>query len=347
VGLVLIGAVELGITHFGTFVDGLEPAGLAQWRDMFAQPRDGRPPEYQIVLLLAYDWPVVLFGGTAVGVFVWRLRRGVRALTSPQLFVLLWTAVAAVAVALASQREAGQLLILLPPLALLAGLLAEQLVTALDWAVLRRWWPVAAAALALLVYAALLTTEWSHPDFDITGTERLYLVLAAGAAAALLVTSFSILGRHAAAISVTVAVVLAFAFLIHTDLALTSDDEAVEFAVDVRTTGRVEQFRETVEQLAASRAGPVLVDPSLREPLAWELRDIAVIFAEAAEDAGAVVVPGGQEVEGFTPLAEPWRLGEGWYPPDLDTLRLWRWFVYREPYGNLDGVDAQILVPAP
>jgi FtsH-binding integral membrane protein len=289
----------------------------------------------------------VLFGGTAVGVFVWRLRRGARALTSPQLFLLLWTAVAALAVALATQREAGQLLILLLPLALLAGLLAEQLVPALDWAVLRRWWPVAAAALALLVYAALLTAEWSRHDFDITGTERVYLVLAVGGAAALLVTCFSILGRRAAAISVTVAVVLAFAFLIHTDLALTSDDEAVEFAVDVRTTGRVEQFRETVEQLAASRAGPVLVDPSLREPLAWELRDLAVTFAEAAEDAGALVVPGGQEVEGFTPLAEPWRLGEGWYPPDLDPLRLWRWLVYREPYGNLDGVDAQILVPAP
>ena len=347
VGLVLIGAVELGITHFGTFVDGLEPAGLAQWRDMFALPRDGRPPEYQLLLLLTYDWPVVLFGGTAAGVFARRLRRGVRALTSPQWFVLLWTAVAALAVALATQREAGQLLMLLPPLALLAGLLAEQLVPALDWAVLRRWWPVAAAALALLAYAALLTTEWSHPDFDITGTERFYLVLAVGGAAALLVTSFSILGRHAAAVSVTVAVVLAFAFLIHTDLALTSDDEAVEFAVDVRTTGRVEQFRETVEQLAASRAGPVLVDPSLREPLAWELRDLAVTFAPPAEDVGAVVVPGGREVEGFTPLAEPWRLGEGWYPPDLDPLRLWRWLVYREPYGNLDGVDAQILVPAP
>ena len=101
------------------------------------------------------------------------------------------------------------------------------------------------------------------------------------------------------------------AFLTHTDLALISNGEAVEFAVDVRTTDRVEQFRETVDELAMSRAEAVLVDPSLREPLAWRLRDIAVTFAESAEDAGAVVVPEGQELDGFSLLGESWRLGEG------------------------------------
>jgi hypothetical protein len=348
VGLVLIGALELGITHLGTFVDRLDLAGLTQWREMFALPRDGRPPEYQLALLLAYDWPVLLFGGTAVGVFVWRLaRRGARVLTPPQRFLLLCTAVASLVTALTAQREAGQLLILVLPLALLAGLLVEELLPALDWAVLWRWWPAAAAALALLGYAALITTEWSASDADIARVERFYLVLAVAGAAALLTTSYSILGRHALAISVVVAAVLAFAFLVHTDLALTTSDEGVEFAVDVRTSGRMEQFREAVGQLAASRAAPVLIDPSLREPLAWELRDLAVTFAPPVEEAGAVVVPAGREVEGFTPVAQPWRLGEGWYPADLRPLRLWRWLVYREPYGNVDSVNAEILVPVP
>ncbi len=348
VALVLVGALELGFTHFGTFVGGLEPAGLDQWADMFGLPRDGRPPEYQIALLLAYDWPVVLFGGTAVGVFVWRLRRrGARGLTSPQRFLLLWTALAALVAALANQREAGQLLILLLPLALLAGLLAEEFLPTVDWAILRRWWPIAVAAAVLLAYAALLTSEWSRPEFDITRAERFYLVVAVGACAALLVACFSILGRRGAAISGVVAAVLVFAFLSHTNLALTTNDGAVEFAVDVRATDRVEQFRETVDELAMSRARPVMVDPSLRGPLAWHLRDLDVTFAGSAEDAGAVVVPGGREVEGFTPLGEPWRLGEGWYPDDADLLGLWRWLVYREPYGNLEDVDAQILVPAP
>jgi 4-amino-4-deoxy-L-arabinose transferase-like glycosyltransferase len=347
VGLVLIGAFELAITHFGTFVGSVEPAGLGQWRHMFALPRDDRPVEYQLAILLAYDWPVLLCGAAAVGVLVRRLlRRGVRVLPPAQRFLLVWTALAAIAVALANQREAAQTVILLPPLALLAGLLADELLPRLDWAILRRWWPVAAGVLALLAYAALLGSEWSRPGFDITQAERFYLVLAVGAAGAILVAPFWVLGRRGAVIGMAVVMVLAGAFLLHTDLALTGDS-GVEFAVDVRGTGRMEQFHETVAEVTATRSGPVLVDPSLREPLAWQLRDVPLTFGVPAEDAGAIIVPAGREVDGFTPLGEPWRVGEGWYPPDLDLLRLWRWLVYREPYGNLDRVDAQILVPEP
>jgi hypothetical protein len=168
-----------------------------------------------------------------------------------------------------------------------------------------------------------------------------------GAAVALLAACFAVLGRQGAAVSAVVAAVVAFAFLSHTDLVVTTDDDAVEFVVDVRAAGRVEHFRETVDELAMSRSGPVVTDPSLREPLAWHLRDSAVMFGDLAEDAGVVVVPMGQEVQGFTRLGEPWRLGAGWYPDDLDPLPLWRWLVYRESYGSLDSVEAEILVPTP
>ena len=111
-----------------------------------------------------------------------------------------------------------------------------------------------------------------------------------------------------------------------------------------------EEFREVVEQFVASRTGPVLIDPALEEPLAWYLRDVAVTFAEPEDDASAVVVPAGREVDGFTTASEVWRLGGGWYPTHLDILPLWRWLVFREAYGNLNSmqkVEAQILVPTP
>jgi len=60
-----------------------------------------------------------------------------------------------------------------------------------------------------------------------------------------------------------------------------------------------------------------------------------------------VVVTAGTELEGFTVTGETWRLGEEWYPRGIRPLPLWRWLVYREPYGKLDSVDAQILVPKP
>jgi hypothetical protein len=347
--LVLAAAVELGVTHFGTFFDLSQPAGLALWRDMFALPRDGREPEYQIALLLAYDWPILLAGGTGVVFFAQRLaRRGVSALTSAQRFVLLWVVVASVVVGLASQREAGQTLILIVPLALLGGLLAEELLQALNWAALRRWWPAVAVALVLIAYAALMTTIWAEEG--VSGAERFYLVLALGGAMTVLAGCYSIMGRDASVIGLAVVAAVAFAFLAHTDLSLTRDDEAAEFAVDVRTTERIEQFREVVDQFVASRTGPVLIDPALAEPLAWYLRDVTVTFAEPEDDASAVVVPAGREVDGFTTASEVWRLGGGWYPTDLDLLPLWRWLVFREAYGNLNSmqkVEAQILVPTP
>lgn len=346
VALVLAAALELGLTHFGTSIDRLGLAGLTQWGEMFALPRDSREPEYQILVLLAYDWPVLLAGGIGAVVFVQRLiKRRAAALTPFQRFVLLWAALATLVVALTTQREAGQLLILMLPLALLGGALADDLFPALDWSVLRRWWPAVVVVLALLAYAALVTTQWS--DAGISRLERFYLVLAVGGAATLLLISYSLLARHVAVIGVTVVGVLAFAFLAHTDLGLTRNDQAAEFAVDIRTADRIEQFREMVGELVDSRAGPVLIDPGLWQPLAWYLRDLPVTFAPPGEEAGAVVVHAGQEVEGFTPLGEGWRLGEGWYPVKLDPLPLWRWLVYRESFGNLDGVDAQILVPAP
>lgn len=347
--LVLAAALELGLTHFGTSLDRVGLAGLSQWSEMLALPRDDREPEYQLTLLLAYDWPILLAGVLGAVVFGQRLvRRGAGALTSAQRFVLVWSALATLAVALASQREAGQLLVLVLPLALLGGLLAADLVPTLNWSVLRRWWPAVALALVFLAYAALITSEWS--DVGVSRAERFYLVLALSGAAALLAGSYSLLGRDAVAIGAAVVAAVAFAFLAHTSLSLARNDEAAEFAVDVRTTSRIEQFRDTVGQFAASRGGPVLVDPALAEPLAWYLRDVPVTFARPAQVAGAVVVPAGSEVEGFTLVGEAWRLGEGWYPAELDALSLWRWFVEREAYGNLNSmerVDTQILVPAP
>ena len=347
--LVLAAALQLGLTHFGTSLDRLGLAGLSQWSEMFALPRDNREPGYQLVVLSGYDWPVLLAGGFGVLVFAWRLlRRGAGVLTSPQRFVLVWVALATLTVALASQREAGQLLVLVLPLALLVGLLAEELLSTLSWAVLRRWWPVVALILALLAGAALIATEWS--DAGVSRLERFYLVLFLGAAALLLVGCYFLLGRDAAVIGLAAAAALALAFLVHSSLSLTRNDVAAEFAVDVRTTERIDQFRDTLGKLAASRVGPLLVDPSLREPLAWYLRDLPVTFARPEEEAGAIVVPAEEPVPGFTRVGEVWRLGEGWYPKELDALPLWRWLVYREAYGNLNSmnrVDAQILVPAP
>jgi predicted membrane-bound mannosyltransferase len=345
--IVVAAALQLGVTHFGTEVRGLSLAGVDQWADMFDTPRDSREPEFQLAVLLAYEWPLLLAGGLAFGYFAARLLRR-EALSAAQRFLLLWTALAALVVVLAMQREAGQLLILVVPLALLAGLAANELLPSLDWAVLRRWWPAAALTVVLVAYAAFLATDWSQDG--ITTTQRVYLVLAAGGAGVLLSMCFSLLGRSAAPVAVLGVVVLAGAFLAHTDLTLTRRDERAEFAIDMRTSERIGQFRETLREVLGRRAGPALIDPSLAEPLAWYLRDLPVAFGAPDTDAAAAVVPLGAEVPGFTTAGGTWRLAEGWYPTDLKPLPLWRWLVLRERYGSrtsVETVDVEIMVPRP
>jgi hypothetical protein len=346
VALVLAAALELALTHFGTSLDKTGLPGVRQWGDMFALPRDGREPEYQLALLLAYEWPVVLAGGLAVAFFVWRLAHGgARALTPAQRLALVWTALAAFAVSIATQREAGQLLMLVLPLAVLAGLLAEEIAPSLDWATLRRWWPAAAVAVGGVAYAALVAIEWSRDRAD--KWDQLSLVLALGGAVLLLTGCYSLLERRAAVIALSVVAAVAFAFLAHTDLNLARSDGGAEMAVDMRTSARIGQFQDAALRIATERAGLVFVDPALREPLAWYLRGLPVATGPVEEDAALVVVTAGTEIEGFTPVGGSWGLGEGWYPRAIRVLPLWRWLVYREPYGKLDTVDAQILVPEP
>lgn len=344
--LVLAAAFELGFTRFGTSIE-LELSGIAQLREMLEGPRDARPQEFWALLLVGYEWPALVFGGGAVLAFASALRRGRAGLTAPQLFVLVWTGLAAGVLAMAAQREAGQLLVLALPLAFGAGLGVESLSAGVDWMALRRWWPVVAAALVLAAFGGLLVSEWSDPERGLGRPERLYLVLVAGGLVVLLVGAVVGLRRGAAAIVLPVAGVAALAFLLHSSFAVVRDDRGFELAVDVRTTDRLEPFRGTLEELIATRAGPVLIDPSLREPLAWYLRDLPVAFSPPAEDAGALVVLASREVDGFTELGRAWRIGEGWYPEEIDALLLWRWLVYREAYGNLEEVDVHVLVPTP
>ncbi len=342
--LVVAAAIELGFSHFGTGTGGAALPSLEQWADMFDYPRDGRAPEYFAALLLAYDWPLLLAGGTGFAVAASRLmRRGPLAVGSFQRFLLLWTAAGALMLGLAAQREAGQVLLVLLPLALWAGLLAEELLAAPDWTVLRRWWPLPLASLGAAAYAALLLTEWSAPGGDYGPVIALVL----GGTAVLAAAAYPFLRRDLAAALLPVAAAVVVAFLAHSSLAVAFGGGA-EFATDLRfEESRLRDFRETLDLLVAERGGGVVVDEALDETLAWPLRDSGLPFTDAFDGASAVVAPTDVPPLGFVPLGDAWRLAEGWYPHDMDPLPLWRWLVYRTAYGRLDTVDVRIYVPAP
>jgi predicted membrane-bound mannosyltransferase len=342
-GVIVVVALALGLSHFGTSLGRLGLAGLTQWGDMFASPTDGRAGAY-VKFLVGYDWPLLLAGGLGLLVGARRLLGGGKTVSLFQRFVLFWAAIALVMTVLTTRRESGQLLILLLPLALLAGSLLEEIVTSLDWSALQRAWLPLVAALLLAAYAFLVLTQWSQGRAD--GSEKAYMVLALILAAGLIVAVFPALGRDAATVAVTAIAALAAVFLVHSSLSAVLADGS-EFALGPRSDENVESFADTVAQIGPEGDRLIVIDPNLRQPLEWYLRDERIAFADPSTEAAVYVAPASATPAGFAAQGERRRLTEGWYPTERSILKSWRWLLYRTPFGNLSSTDAAIFLPAP
>lgn len=334
----------LGVIQVGTDIDRLSLAGVRQWADMYALPRDGLPRLYQLSLLVGYEWPLLLGGGVAYVVAVHRWITGSRAPSLAQRLLLAWATVALFVIAFATQRESGQILLLLLPLSLLAASLIEEVVSSVDWGLIKRWWPAIGLALALLAYALLQTSRWAQEGSQISGTERALLVQALIATAAILAGGFYYWGRNGLVLALPVGTALALPFLIHSSLSLGFGDGA-EFAVHRRFTPRIEQFSVAVAQESAARGSFVAIENPLEEALAWHLRGSLVMLEDAPPGSLVVAEAGRQAPPGYAALGGPWRLAEGWVPRNFDLLPAWRWLAEREAYGNLSSMEVQVLAP--
>lgn len=340
--LVIAAAVQLGLTHFGTSLTADLP-GLRLFADMVDSPRDSRSPEYHFALLFGYEWPILLMGASAFLFYAVKLALGGRTGVTPvERFLLIWTLGGALTLALVTRREAGQLLILLLPLALLAGSLAQEIASRLDWSEAGKWWPLALVAAAPVAVAGLLMTEWSSGSAG--SAER--AVLIASPIAFLVVIGAVCVRSRAGAIVVagSVAAVTAVTFMAHSSLAA-AFSEGAEPAVDTRLLPRVERLRETLEALALERGGTIVADRELLDELGWSLRDTPITFGGPTEGASVVLARPDAAPPGFAGREEIWRVAEGWYPDELAApRRLWRWFVYRQPYGDVDALEVRIYV---
>lgn len=342
--LALAAALVLGVVQLGTDIDRLSLPGLRQWAEMFALPRDGLPWHYQVSLILAYEWPLLLAGAAGYLLLIDRWRRS-RGLSLVQRLLAVWATAAILTAAFATRRESGQLLLLLLPFSLIAASLIQEVVSRTEWSILRRWWPAVVLVLGLAAYVVLQLSRWSRFASPFPGDEKSYTVLAFLAGVAAVVLSLYYLQRNGPSFALPIVAALALPFLVHSSLSLGLRDGA-EFATDSRGTAGIAAFRATVARAAAEAGKPAAVDPSLRDPLGWHLRDVAVAFGDPTDGSPIVTTAGQQPPAGYKPLGAPWRISEGWVLDDFDPLPTWRWFVYRKGYGTLSTVDVQILVPA-
>ena len=116
-----------------TYLQGLGLPSLTAWIKAFDLPGEGEPWYWHLQLMTAYDTLIMVLGllGAGYAIFRWR-RDGVRETTSFRVLLVFWAGGNLILLALMGKKEAGQVLLPLLPLALLAGSLVGELARRLN-----------------------------------------------------------------------------------------------------------------------------------------------------------------------------------------------------------------------
>jgi len=350
--LIFLGALELGVTRFGTDIDRFSLPGIRLWTDMFDLPRDGLPWHFHPGLLISYEVPALILGTVA---YLWVLYRWVRGGTEGvplfQRFLVVWASGAALIIASMTRREAGQLVLLLLPLALLAGCWLEALVSELDLASLVKSLPFLTPVLFVVGYLVLVLTDWAR-DGNVGGKggpadEPATLILVTGGAIALLWLAWSSLGRRAITGYVLLGSLVSLVFLVH-GATSAAYGRGSEFLAGERLDRQVPRLEKQLAAMGGAE-GAVAADMSFLPALGWYLRDVPGLvftFSPPAEANAYLAVPGQPAPSGYR-IDRRWPIAQGWVPHTIDGLDWWRWLVYREPYGSLTSTEAELLVKGP
>ncbi|GAF88340.1 unnamed protein product, partial [marine sediment metagenome] len=200
-----------------------------------------------------------------------------------------------------TRREAGQLVLLLLPLALLAGSWLETIAAETSPVSLRRAAPYLVPVLVLAAYIAFVLSQWAQAGEVGSAGESIRVILALAGAIALIWITWNMLGRQATAGSLALALVLLAIVTIHGSMSVMYG-RGSEFLADERIDPGVFQLQERLAAFETETPGPIAVHDSFLPSLGWYLRDVnGVVFAPSpAADAVAIVtLPGESAPSGY------------------------------------------------
>jgi len=336
--LVLAVVLVLVCTAFLLNFAGL-PAALDFLPTWLAQlgPQPGSQPWYYYFQLLVLYEPLILVFGLIGLVYYYLSQRDI--LTT---FLLYWTVAAAVIYALAGQKAAGNVLLLVLPLALLASLLIgrlwDQLAQAATWGVEGLF---AALSLPIVVYLVIQLAGYAS-----TG-QAVYLYLALVACLilpSLVALCWMLLGWGPALRCGGIILLLVLAMLtVGLSVGLNyhrAADPREPMVVEATSSGVVDLVT-TLERVSSHREGDphviaVTVEEATGPILAWHLQDFYnTRFVEQLSPSveTPVVITMAEEEEpilGGSYVGQSFALQATWNPQGLTWTELVRWILYRE-----------------
>ena len=359
----------------------LHPAGVGQaadllgaWLQGFLPEPGGQPAVYPLLLLLRYEALIVVLGLVEAGRVVLRRPADPQWLPLPgsavshSLFFAFWVAGAGLLVLVAGHRPAGNVLLVLLPLALLAGQGVERA---------RRWvggharWTeaalVAGIGLVLLVFFYLQVTAYSQASpastvmigdialdtastYLILAGVALVLLLALGAVAWIWRGSDLVVAGGWLILVVSLAL---FGFRSAWSLSVAHASDAREFMILRTTVPDVRTLVEEVEALSLAESGdmhtlPLTVDSSTGPVVAWYLRQfVNQTLVEGLSGPPATMAALTLASEEEPPIGETFR-GQGfplrshWSPWGQRGQGLIRWLLFTE--GPLPTIDREVVL---
>jgi uncharacterized protein (TIGR03663 family) len=358
----------------------LHPAGVGHaadligtWAASFLPEPGGNPLIYPLLLLLRYEAPILVLGLVEVGRAIGRRRASQPwapwpgSSLSHTVFFAFWAASATLIVAISGHRPAGNIMLVVVPLALLAG---EGVERAWRWLADRTVWSeagmVATAAVGLLVFFYLQLAAYSL--ISSTATVSLggltlfastsYLLLASVALLLLIALGVAVWFWRGAGVSVgggwlTILVVLALLGIKATcGLNLVHAADPRELMLMQTTVPDVRRLVEQVEALALDQSGdahtlPITVDAGTGPVVAWYLRE----FDRQTVVEGLSTPPGTLAAVALAvhdpPIGETFRgqsfpLRSHWLPWGLQGQKLVRWLLFTDTV--LPQVDQEVVL---
>ncbi|HSR35179.1 MAG TPA: flippase activity-associated protein Agl23 [Anaerolineae bacterium] len=361
-----------------TFV--LHPAGVGHaadlvgdWAKGFLPEPDGQPFIYPVLLLFRYELLILFLGFVEIGRWLVRGRSEGRGdvqfgpLFPHTAFLVFWAAVGLLIILIAGHRSAGDILLVVVPLALLAG---QGMQRAWCWISQRGLWfeagvfALVAMGVTTFFYLQMAAFGASSP----TATDSLaginlyasltYLIF--GVLAVLLLVglgavSWVLRGPQLVLAGGWLAAVIILGLLGFSAMWGASFDhasDARELMIMETTVPDVRLFGEQLEALSLDRAGdahslPITVDAATGPVVAWYLRDFqqqsVVEGLSSAPETVAAVTLAAQDL----PIGETFR-GQGfplrthWLPWGLWGQDLIRWLLFNE--GSLPVVDQEVVL---